>query len=102
MPIRPIDVVKSQEVSQIRHGENQRMASAQAQSSKNLQDEIQKESTRTSETSKSDDAEYRYDAKEKGNNPYYGRQKKKKDKNNKKTKDQSSGPEKTGGIDILI
>ena len=102
MPIRPVDVLRSQEVSQIRHSETQRMASAQAQSSKNLQDEIQKESTRASETSKSDDTEYRYDSKEKGNNPYYDRGRKKKDKKNKKTKDQSSGPEEAGGIDILI
>ncbi len=102
MPIRPIDVVKSQEASQIRHAEIQRMANAQAQSSKNVQDGIQEDRTRTSETAESDNNEYRYDPKEKGNNDYYGSRKQKKDKKKKDSKDETSGPEKSGGIDILI
>ena len=84
MPIRPVDVLRSQEVSQIRHSETQRMASAQAQSSKNLQDEIQKESTRASETSKSDDTEYRYDSKEKGTTLIMIGEKKEKGQKNKR------------------
>jgi len=103
MPIRPIDIVKSHEASQYRHLQNQKLQHEQVQISKDFQNLIQAESSRPVETAKSENKEFRYDAKEEGRNKYKG------PKGNKKQnqdKDKKKGPgyneRRPGGIDILI
>ena len=72
MPIRPIDVVKSQEVSQYKQMQSQKYQHDQVQISKNFQSMIQAEATKTVQTTKSDHREFRYDAKEEGKGSYSG------------------------------
>ena len=52
MPIRPIDVVKSQEVSQYKQMQSQKYQHDQVQISKNFQSMIQAEATKTVQTTK--------------------------------------------------
>jgi hypothetical protein len=101
MPIRPIEIMKSQEASQIKHMDSQRAQHAQEQLSKNFQNMINQEHTKTIQTTKSDNLEYRYDAKEKGNNEFEGSSGKKKNKE-QEDKKESKEPPKSGGFDILI
>lgn len=101
MPIRPIEIMRSQEVSQLKHVESQRSQHEQVQINKNFHNLIQKEQSKPTETTKSDNKEYRYDAKEKGNNSYYGSGKKKQE-TEEEDKKESNEPKKSGGFDILI
>lgn len=101
MPVGPIEIIRAQEATQIRHMDAQRAQHAQEQLSKNFQNMIQQEQTKPTQTAKSDNNEYRYDAKEKGNNQYSGS----KGKNQKKEEKPSGKPKdgtKGGGIDILV
>lgn len=102
MSINPIDVMRSQEASNIKHIENQRYQHAQEQVGKSFQETKLHEQQKPTDTEKSDNNEYRYDAKKKGNNEYKGSSKKKnnngKEENKKSNKPQNTG----GGIDILI
>ncbi|NLK26790.1 MAG: hypothetical protein GX306_00380 [Clostridiales bacterium] len=101
MPIRPIQVIQSQNASLMQHVEHHRMAHAQIQNSNTFKNMVQKERVRTKEPTKSENNEFRYDAKEKGQNSYsgsMGKGKKNKDKKEKKSEAQKVG----GGIDILI
>lgn len=101
MSIRPIDIVKTQEATQIKQVENQRIQHAQDQIGKNFQVQIQKEQQKPNSMAKADNHEYRYDAKEQGNNLFYKQNDKKKDK--KEENKESKPPKKNGrGIDILI
>jgi hypothetical protein len=68
---------------------------------KNFQETIRKDQTKTVQTTKSENKEYRYDAKEKGNQSYTGSKSKKKEKE-KVDQKESKKPGKSGGIDILI
>lgn len=103
MPIRPIDIVKSHEASQFRHLQNQRLQHEQVHISKNFQNQIQAEISRPVETTKSENNEFRYDAKEESRNKYSGQKGQKKQKGDK-NKDKGSGLDRGrhGGIDILI
>lgn len=101
MSIKPIDIMKSQEASQYKHIDSQKLQHEQIQIGKSFQNTIRQEMTKTTEASKSDNTEYRYDAKEKGNNRYYGSDGRKKKQQQEENKDQKE-PKKTGGIDILI
>lgn len=100
MPIRPIDIMKSQEVSQFKHAESHRSQHEQVQISKSFQNMITTESSRPTETTKSENKQFRYDAKEKGQNSYSGSPGKKQGKQEEKK--ETKKPEKSGGIDILI
>jgi len=103
MPIRPIDVVKSGEVSQLRNLQNQRYQLEQVQISKNFQNQIQAEASRPVETTKSENNEFRYDAKEESRNKYSGQKRKNKHKQDKNTdKGSDFNGQRPGGIDILI
>lgn len=103
MPIRPIDIMKSQEASQYKHIETQRSHNEQVQISRSFQNMIQSEKTKPNQAAKSENKEYRYDAKEKGNNSYFNSGNKSKDKKKEEeAQKQSIKPQKTGGIDILI
>lgn len=100
MPIRPIDIMKTQEASQYKYYENQRSQHEQIQIAKSFQNHIQQEQSKTTQAAKSENSEYRYDAKEKGQNSYSNSQGRKQKKEEQK-KD-TEKPNKTGGIDILI
>jgi hypothetical protein len=103
MPIHPIDIVKSQEASQLKQMDHNKNMHEHTIISRNFQNTIRQEQTKTVQTAKSDNNDFRYDAKEKSKNSYFesGSKKKEKDKkeeNKKNLKD----PPKQGGIDILI
>lgn len=103
MPIRPIDIMKSQEVSQYKNAQNQRAQNEQVQISKNFQNLIQKEASKPVQTSKSENHEFRYDAKEESGNSYNGSgEKGKKDKDKKKDNGPMNKSDRPGGIDILV
>lgn len=104
MPIRPIDVVKTQDVSQYKQIQNQRAQHEQVHINKSFRDLVQAETSRPTETTKSENNEFLYDAKEEGRNSYSGsnkRQKREKDKQNDKGSD-NNRTGRPGGIDILI
>lgn len=101
MPIRPIDIMKSQEASSLKQFSNQKIQHEQVQISKSFNTMIQQEQRKTTNTAKSDNMEYRYDAKEKGNNSYFGTGGRKKNKQEDQKKE-SKEPKKSGGFDILI
>lgn len=104
MPINPIDIMRTQEASTIKHMESTRAQHAQEQISKNFQTIVEQDHNKPKETTKSDNPEYRYDAKEKGNNEYYGSGNKKKEKkeDNQKDKKETRKTQKSGGFDVLI
>jgi hypothetical protein len=99
MSINPIDIMRTQEAAQIKHIEIQRNQSAQEQVGRDFQNMVIQEQSKTTQTTKSDNNEYRYDAKEKGNNEYKGSGRKNGKKEEKK---ETKEPKKNGGIDILI
>lgn len=103
MPIRPIDIVKSHEASQYKHLQNQKIQQEQVQISKNFQNVIQSEASKPVETTKSENREFRYDAKEESKNSYSQRGDKRKQKKDKKNdKGLGNNRRRPGGIDILI
>lgn len=106
MPITQLDMIsmapKSQEASQIKHTETVRTAHEQAQISTDFKKEVKHNSMQTTKATKSEIAEYRYDAKEKGNNTYsypYQQQKKKKKQDGDK---KENTPIKLSNFDIKI
>lgn len=101
MPINPIDIMRTQEASQLRHIETQRIEHAQEQISRSFQTMVDHQQTKPRETTQADNPEYRYDAKEKGNNEFFGSGSKQRQKKDNK-KEKSAAPPKSGGIDILI
>lgn len=101
MPIRPIDIMKSQEASQLKHIDSQKNQREQVQISKDFHNLIKHEQIKAPQASKSENKEYRYDAKEKGRNSYSGSGSKKQEQEEESTKE-SKEPAKSGGIDILI
>ncbi len=102
MPVGPIEIIRAQEATQIRHMDAQRAQHAQEQLNKNFQNMIQQEQTKPTQAAKSENTEYRYDAKEKGNNKYSGSGGKKKEKDESKASKEAKGGTKSGGIDILV
>ncbi len=103
MAIRPIDMVKTQEASLLKNLESQKLQSSALQSEKNFHNMVQQQQHKPTKTPQSDNTEYRYDAKEKGNNQYQNLGNKKKNKDKEKKEDlKSKKASKTGGIDILI
>lgn len=103
MPIRPIDIMKTQEVSQYKHIQNQKTQHEQVQISKNFQNMIQTESSKPLQTNKSENKEFRYDAKDESRNAYSGsKDKDKKKENENKDKGPENKGKRPGGIDILI
>ena len=102
MPVGPIEVIRAQEATQIKHMDTQRAQHAQEQISRNFQNMVQQEQSKPTETTKTDNAEYRYDAKEKGNNQYKGSEDKRRKKEEKKDDAKNVAKPKSGGFDILI
>lgn len=103
MSIKPIDIVKTHEVSQYQHIQNQKVHHEQVQISRDFQNQIQYQASRPVETTKSENNEFRYDAKEEGRNKYRGPKGGKKQKQDN-SKDKGTGKDmgRPGGIDILI
>lgn len=104
MPIRPIDVMKTQEASAYKHIQNQRSQHEQVQISKSFQNMIHDEASKTIHTTKSENKEFRYDAKEEGRNAYSGsggkaKHEQEKQKNENESDNNTGRP---GGIDILV
>ncbi len=106
MPITPIEVAamvpKSQDASIHRQQQTQKPINEQIQIHQHINAEIKHNNQQTVKTQKGDNPEYRYDAKEKGNNDYPGSKhnKSKKEKNEKDKKlNKSQIP---GSIDIRI
>lgn len=103
MPITPIEMAsmapKSQEVSNYKHQESQKPMNDQILIHNKLNHDVKQNSQQTVKTNKGDNKEYRYDAKEKGNNSYSG------SNSNKKKKEESKEEKskmKSGSIDIRI
>ncbi|HWT76786.1 MAG TPA: hypothetical protein VN258_18965 [Mobilitalea sp.] len=98
----PIDIMRSQEASQIKHMEIQRTQHLQEQASKSFQSMVENEHNKPKELTKSDNPEYRYDAKEKGNNQYTGSNNKRKEKKEEEKKDNKDAKSPRKGFDMLI
>lgn len=106
--ITPIEmytmVPKSQEASNVRHGEMARDASQQAQVVQNINRQAEANTQRTVAMSEADNPDYRYDAKEKGNNEYSsdGDRKNKKENKDEQESKPVNNSARPGGIDIRI
>lgn len=105
MAISPIEVVslptKSQEASNIRSVEQQRPVNEQMALNEKFHDTIMRKSEQTVAATKPENPEFRYDGKEKGNNPYYLQRKKKLKKEDKKN-DKDTNLSNYRGIDIKV
>jgi hypothetical protein len=104
MPIRPIEIMKSHEASQIKYNETSKNQHTQVQSDISFHNIVREESTRPVQTMKSENKEFRYDAKEKGSNKYFGSQNRQKSREEEqdKNKPEAAVNKRPGGIDILI
>lgn len=105
--ITPIEmytmVPKSQEASNVRHGEQTRDAAQQAGIVQNIERQVQDDSQRTVRMTEAENGDYRYDAKEKGNNGYSSEEERKKKKKEEQTEDVIRNMSvRPGGIDIRI
>lgn len=102
MLFNPIDIIRAQEASQLKHIQNQRLHQMQDQFGRNFQQSIEHERHKPTELTKSENTEYRYDAKNKSSNQYYNdgnnKKKKQKEKERPKTKDRPGD----GSIDVRI
>lgn len=105
MPIKPIDIItmppKSQEVSVFKQHEVQKPMNEQMHLNNQFNNEIRHNGQQTTKTIKSENREYRYDAKEKGNNSYNGSGNHGQ-KNKKEEETASKDHFHTGSIDIKI
>ncbi|WOO36560.1 hypothetical protein R2R35_22660 [Anaerocolumna sp. AGMB13020] len=103
MPITPIEVVtmapKSQEVSGYKHQESQKPINDQIVIHNKINSEIKHNSQQPVKASKGENKEYRYDAKEKGNNSFFGSKSKKQKKEESKEETKKT---RSGSIDIRI
>lgn len=102
MPISPIDFIsiapKSQEVSQLQAGHEDRQAQANEMVNTHYQQQVEHDSRQTVQKSNADNEKYRYDAKEKGNNSYQNKKNKKKNEN--KEKESQEEPIKLSSFDV--
>lgn len=103
MPITPIETAvmapKSQEASIYKHQENQKPFNEQMVIHQQHDRNVKHNSQQTVKTAKSDNNEYRYDAKEKGSNSYSGSKQNKKKKKQEEVTKENYRP---GSIDIRI
>jgi hypothetical protein len=106
MNISPVEIIsmpnKSQEASHLRAVDQQRPVNEQMALNSKFHDAIMRQSEQTVAATKTDNPEFRYDAKEKGNNPYYFQTKKKKIKKDEKNVDNTSTSTNHKGFDIKI
>ena len=108
--ITPIEmytmVPKSQEASQVKLGEQAKDMSKMAEITQHIEQTANADATRTVRMSEATNPEYRYDAKEKGNNEYSGgrgrgkgEDREEEEKKDPKVMNMTDHP---GGIDIRI
>lgn len=102
MAFNPIDIMRTQEASQIRHIENQRAQYMQNQASKNFQSNIEREQLKPNELNKTENSEYRYDAEKKGNNQYHSDGRKRKEAKPEPDKPKKNNRSADGGLDVRI
>jgi hypothetical protein len=102
MSITPIEVIQSQEATQFKHMESQKTLHEQVEISKSFQEQIRKESSKTTLAEKCDHKEYRFDAKEKGQNGYEHSENKKRKEHKKENTKENNKATRSGGFDILI
>ncbi|HHT98130.1 MAG TPA: hypothetical protein GXZ90_09590 [Clostridiales bacterium] len=100
MSIRAVDLMRTQETSQIKQVEYNRSQSEQAQINSQFQQMVEKKGQQTTDVAESETPEFRYDAKEQGNNSYSNNKENKKKK--KKGKEKSKEPIKPGNFDVSI
>lgn len=104
MPIRPIDMItvapRSQEASQQHVHEQHRASTAQSNVAQQFGKHVKEGSEVVIQTSKGEQTEYRYDAKEKGNGSYHGGNHKRGQKNKKEN--QETEEIKLSNFDIKI
>ena len=93
---------KSQEASHQKAVDQQRPVNEQMALNSKFHDAIMRQSEQAVAPTKTDNPELRYDAKEKGNNPYYYQAKKKKIKKDEKNVDKNSTSANHKGFDIKI
>ncbi len=101
MAVNRIDLVKLPEVSQYKHMENQRIQHAQNVIGQNFQNLVEQQHQKPQGTTKSENPELHYDAKEKGSNEYDSSRNKKK-KGKQEEKKNTKVPPRSGGFDIKI
>lgn len=106
MPIRPIDMItvapRSQEASNQQIHEQHRAETAQSNVAQQFGKHVREGSEVVIQTSKGEQTEYRYDAKEKGNGSYHAN-KHKREKKGKEEKEQNKTEEiKLSNFDIRI
>jgi hypothetical protein len=105
MPITQLDMIsmapRSQEASQIKHIETTKLANEQNQLNTQFNHDIKHNSMQTTKANKTENNEYRYDAKEKGNNTYYNQNQKKQKKHNEE-RSKEDQPIKLSNFDIKI
>ncbi|MDK2808339.1 MAG: hypothetical protein PWP24_1074 [Clostridiales bacterium] len=103
MPIRPIDTLsmpsRSQEASQVKHVENQKMTQAHEQMGAQYNSSLKHDSQQTVNVNKSENHEYRYSDGKKNNSEAFS-QKKRKKKSNQET--EAKKEIKKNGFDIRI
>lgn len=106
MPITRMDLMtmapKANEVTGYKVNQNQKPVNEQIVINENMQKTVQHNSQQTIRKSDVDNPEYRYDAKEKGNNQYQGKQKKNSKKKEEKGKNNKYGYIDEKHIDISI
>ena len=104
MSIPPIERAlvppKTQEASQIQHAHQQKQEHAQEQLGVQYQSNLQHNSQKTVKMVKSENNEYRYDAKEKGNGKFNGQKRGKQKKEEEENKKKTAIP--VSGFDIRI
>ena len=107
--ITPIEmytmIPKSQEASHVKQGELAKDASRQAEAMQHIENQANDNTQRTVRMSETENPEYRYDAKEKGNNSYSGQEHKKGEEDREEEEKKKKGFNMTdhpGGIDIRI
>lgn len=103
MPIRPIELIQTQNAAPVKHVEHTKVPHEQVQINKNFQESIAHQRKKTIQADKSENKEFRYDAKERGNGQFSNSsQSKQQKKNEASEKDNRSNPVKRGGLDIKI
>ena len=92
--ITPIEmytmVPKSQEASMQHHAENTKQVNQQLNGMQQIENQARQNTQQTVRAANADNPEYRYDAKEHGNNEYYGGQREKKKKKDEEKKEEGT------------
>lgn len=103
MPIRPIELIQTQNAAPVKHVEQTKVPHEQVQINKSFQESIAHQQKKTVQADKSENKEFRYDAKEKGNGQFLNSSQHKQQKKKEQEKDDNRrNPVKGGGLDIKI